>query len=533
MSVISLLFQSLFKKKPAGEPEPPPAAAVAARIQNARAMYTALEWDPYRKLPEFRSGRTETQQVLPSYRRLLSYRFGDRAYDNEQPGGIIDTIIRLTIGVDGGTLYFSGRNAEAVQRRWDAWAKRPGHQEGESWTDMLGKVLRAVKVHGDCLALLHPTLTGGKLRLFDADQIVNHADFVGWCASRGIHAAMSELDYGYRQVEGAVTDPEGRVIGYFVTCLRQQASATGDAITFLPAGICRRISYHKKISQYRGESSLIPLEELTHSTTSLIKSEVAAAQNFSQHAFLIIRPPGGGDIQSAVIEGAIDPLTGRVREDVAELLPGQSDDPRDFIRQTVDTPPDMKQFEGKSAYGSLPHDSDVRELRNSDRPSSSIQAWLDKSADMSGQRLGVQSSIARGRTDNSYSAGQMELAISWKQVEEDHKLLKEQLIDYVVEVLFPDAHDYKVCWSGMIDIDPARTQAASDAAIRGGRQSFQEQVGPEWRKKLDAMKEVLDYCKSINLDPGYLAWYGETGAGNARPPAVPNNPSNTENDNQD
>ena len=527
MGIISRII-SRFRAKPA----PPPAASVAAKIQGAKAMYTALEWDPHRKLPEYRAGRTETQQVLPGYRRLLSYRFGDRAYDNEVPGSIIDTVIRLTIGARGGRPFFTGANADAIQRRWDAWARHCGHQEGECWSDMLGKAIRAVKVHGDCLALLHPSLTGGRLRLWDADQVVDHADFIGWCASRGWHAAMGELDYGYRQVAGAVADPEGRVVGYFVTCLRQQASAASDAITFLPAGICRRISYRRKISQYRGESSLIPLEELTHSTTSLIKSEVAAANNFSQLSFLIIRPPGDGDVQSAVIEGAIDPLTGRVREDVAELLPGQSDDPRELIRQTVTAPPEMQQIEGKSAYGSLPYGSEVRELRNSDRPSTSIQGWLDKAADMSGQRLGVQSSIARGRTDNSYSAGQMELAISWKQIEEDQAMLEAQLIDYAVGVICPDADGYEVQWPKQIDIDPARTQAAADAAIRGGRESYQQQAGPEWRRRLDSMKEVLDYCKTIGLDPNFLAWYGETGAGNARPPAIPTEPS-TDTDNGD
>lgn len=495
------------------------AASVACRIQAARACYTALERDDHEKLPEYRAGRTETQQVLPSYRRLLSYRFGDRAYDNEIPGAIIDTTIRLTIGAHGGRPYFTGGNADELQSRWDAWAKRCGHQEDEAWPEMLAIALRAAKTHGDCLALIHPALTGGKLRLWDSDQIVNNADFLGWCAQRGLHAAMSETDYGWRQVEGAVTDPEGRVAGYFVTCLRQQSVASGDFVTYLPADICRRVSTRLKISQYRGESAMLPLEELTHSTTSLIKSEVAAANNFSQLSFLIIRPPGGGDVQSAAIEGAIDPETGMVRDDVAALLPGGSNDPRELIRQTVAAPPEMKQIEGKSAYGSLPYGSEVRELRNSDRPSTSIQAWLDRAADLSGQRLGVQSCLARGRNDASYSAGQLELAISWAKIQEDQAMLERQLIDYAVGVVCPEATKWEVQWPAMIDIDPARTQAAADAAIRGGRETYQQQVGPEWRGRLRAMKQVLDYCAEIGLDPSALSWHGETGAGNARPPA--------------
>ena len=95
----------------------PVPAATAYRIRAAQACYTALEQDAHRKLPEYRSGRTETQQVMPSYRRLLAYRFGDRAYDNEIPGAIVDTTIRLTIGAKGGRSYFTGDNADELQRR--------------------------------------------------------------------------------------------------------------------------------------------------------------------------------------------------------------------------------------------------------------------------------------------------------------------------------------------------------------------------------------------------------------------------------
>ena len=529
MSILSRIASLFMPRQPR-----PGAGAVAAKIAAAKACYTALEWDPRRKQPEYRAGRTETQQVMPGHRRLLAYRFGDRAYDNEVPGAIIDTAIRLTLGSrGGGQPFFSGQNARSMQDRWNRWARHCGHQEGESWRDILGVALRAVKAHGDCLVLIHPDLTRGKVRFWDADQITDHADFVGWCAHRGWHAAMTDLDYGYRQVEGAVTDPEGAVVGYFVTSLRQQASAASDAITFLPRSICRRISRRVKISQYRGESQLLPLEELTHSTTSLIKSEVAAANNFSQLSFIVIRPPGGGDVQSAVIDGAIDPETGMVRDDVAALLPGGSNDPRELIRQTVAAPPDMTQIEGKSAYGSLPYGSEVRDLRNSDRPSTSIQAWMDKAADLSGQRLGVQSCISRGRNDTSYSAGQLELAISWRAIEDDQELLEHQLIDYAVSVICPEADGYEVRWPRMIDIDPARTQAAADAAIRGGRESYQAQVGPEWRERLMDLKEAVDYCKSIGLDPAALSWYGETGAGNARPPAPIDDTAPQEADNGD
>lgn len=501
----------------------PSAEELASRILSARAAYEVLDFDPLRSRPPVRPQKTETEQVFPGGQRLEAYRYGDRAFDNHYSfGSQVLTAKRLTIGAKGGRPFFTGSNAAELQRRWDTWAANCGHQEDESFSEVLGILLTASIVHGDCLILCHKELTGGKIKIFDGDQICNHADFKAWCANRGLHAAMTYTDYGYRQVEGAVIDPEGRVIGYFVTCLRGVTAAPDNAITFLPRSICRRVGQHTKISQYRGESAALPLEELEHDTNSLIKSEVQAAQNFSQFAFAVIRPEASGDAMSAAIKGAIDPATGTIREDVAALLPF-GDDPRQLIRQTAEQPADLRQLEGKAAIASLQHGSEIRDLRNSDRPSSSILGWLDKASDLSGQRMGLQSCLSRGRNDASYSAGQLELAISWTAIEELREMLEKQVIAYCVSVICPENEGYRTQWPSKIEIDPEKTQKVITEQLRSGVKSYQDIIGPGWKEQLLEIKEAVDYCKAIGLPLEALSWLTETAAGNAKEVEVEGN----------
>lgn len=493
----------------------PPALEVAQKIQSAKAVYNALEFDGLRKPPAYRPQRTETQQVFLGGQHVRSLQLGDRLFDNHfSYGSQVLTLKRLAVGAKGGRPFFAGAKAKELQKRWDSWAAKCGHQEDESFSEILGLCLIASQVHGDCLVLCHKELTNGKVRLFDADQITNIADFQGWCAERGLHAAEGESDYGYRQCAGCVLDPEGRVEGYFVSYLRAMEAVPNEAATFLSADICRRIGLRTKLSQYRGESSALPLEELEHDTNSLIKSEIQAAQNAATYGLGIIRPPAGGDAMSAAIKGAVDPNTGMIREDVADLLP-YGDDPRQLIKDTVEQPANLDQIEGKSAIASFPHGTTIQEFKNDQRPSTSVLDWLQVASDFSGQRMGLQSALSRGKVETSFASGQLELAVSWTAVEESRAML-EKVVDYCVSVICPDNEGYRVQWPDKIQLDPEKHQKVIAEQLRTGIKSYQDILGPSWRENLWQIKEVLDFIKEIGLPKEALSWLTETGAGNSK-----------------
>ncbi len=489
----------------------------AALLRQFRNQYEALRADSRRPPLDIRYDRTLTQQEFTADKRIKAYALGDVAYENDPIGAVVDTCIRLTVGTQGGRPHFLGADAATTQALWDKWASHAGFAEGEHWNDLLSTILRTVKIHGDCLILIDPDFTGNRLRLWDADQIVNlhEADFHKWGAENGLPTNGGPDDPVWRQVEGVVLDPEDRVHGYFVTARRNQYAVPLAQATFLPVGLCRRVSAHVRISQYRGVPVTLSTADLTNDTRNLIKAEVAAAKNYSETSFLLKRPDMHAD-QAAVLS-AITNEDGTIDQDVlaAAALTGA-----DVQAQLAALQPkgetNLEAIEGRSAYGIVPAGTEVHEFSNANRPSQPIQQWMDKLADINGQRLGVQSCLARGRADNSYSSGQIELAISWSKFMDDQKILERQVVDYAVDRICGGA-PCTVLWPKAFEIDPQKAEATYDAQLRGGRTSYQQLMGPDWERTLDARAEFQAACEKRGIDPNRFSWFGQTAAGAPAP----------------
>lgn len=507
------------KKTPKANKRPvslSPSVKLAKVVRMVRNHYEALRADRYRLEHGIRQDRTLTQQEFRAVDRLKAYALGNEAYENDSIGAIVDTCVRLSIGTKGGKPFFLGDDAAWNQTVWDEWARNCGYTEGENWNELLSTILRTVKIHGDCLILIDGDLTDSKVRLWDADQIVslNDADFARWGVSMGVPTQGDDNSAIWRQVEGCVLDPDGRVQGYFVTMKRNRYAVSLEEATYLPASICKRISYHTRISQYRGEPSILPLMDLTNDTRQLIKAEVAAARNHSETSILLAEPAAADEVASVL--SAVSDDTDGLADEVKQAAGLAGDDLESQVASLLNAQPeDLTAIQGKSAIGHIKPGTEVHNLDNGNRPSQPIQQWIDKLADLNGQRLGVLSCLARGRADNSYSSGQIELSISWSKFEEDQKMLERLVVDYAVHAICGNCH-YVVQWPKAFEIDPQKSEATLDAQLKGGRTSFQSIMGPDWRKNIDSMKEFLDYCKETGVDPNVFSWYGETSAGNAR-----------------
>lgn len=453
------------------------------------ARYDALQRQPTRPAVEIRTELSETENQFNAERRVLAYAEADNLVDNTSVGSLIDTCIRLAVGRDGGNLIFSGEDRDTMQAWFRKWSRSCGYNENETLQEILGLVLHMVKTHGDCLVWIDNVLTGGRIRLFDADQILNVAvrDFDRWKAEHNLPDSC-------RQVEGVVVDGTGRVHGYFVTALRNRHSVDLDDAMFLPAESCRRVAYKRKFSQYRGESPLIRQQELTDDTKNLIKSEIGAARLAAEYGFVVKQAPGvDTDSIGAMIEGYkdVEELTDGTGIDVGELTgmlgAGNTDDKT------------FEAFAGKASIASLPAGSEVQNLNNSQRPSPQIQEWLDNLDISNGKALGIMSCLAKGRADNSYSSGEIELQISYKAMEEDQQLLEDYVIDYVMSVLWPNAR-YTVHWPQAIEIDPEKAQRTYAMALRNGLTNFRELLGSDWQEDLKELAEEKEYIKQIGLD---------------------------------
>lgn len=465
-------------------------ANIASHLVNRLlvARYDSLKPAPTRKATEIRTDLSETEQNFTADKRILAYAKCDNLYDNTALASILDTSIRLTIGKRGGSPLFTGADKDTMQKWFTSWKRHAGYNEGESYYEMLALILRLVKLHGDCIVWVDPILTDGKIRVFDADQICNVAipDFERWKYEKG-------LPEDARQVEGVVVDGTGKVYGYFVTMLRNRYSVNISDAQFLPIDTCRRVSYHRKHTQYRGEpAAFLANEELTEDTKQLLKSEIAAAKLASELPLIVEQAEGMDADQIAnLIEGygSLDELAEGTGIDAEQLgMLGKTHDDKTF-----------QAFEGHAAVASVPNGTKVTNLNNSQRPSPQIQSFIDLLNDTNGRALGVMSCLSRGRADNSYSSGQIEIEISWKAFEEDQKMIERDVVDYVMETLYPNA-EYEVYWDRAIQIDAEKSEKTYDMALRGGRTTYREILGTDWKQTLTQLAEEKKFLKEIGLD---------------------------------
>ena len=467
---------------------------VLGRLRSiVRDSYESLKRDETKPAPEIRTEKTVTEQMYSGEKRILAYAQAQQLYDNDDVGATVDSLIRLAIGTKGGTPRFIGTNREELQREFRKWKRHAGWEEGEPFADLLSLILRTVKVKGDCLILMDPYLTENKLRVFDADQITSvfQADFERWCAERGAYTETNGIREYWRQVEGVVLDTFGRVQGYFVTPERNHYGVPMDKAIYLPAQICRRVGYKRKLTQVRGESALLPNRDLTEDTRNLLKAEVSAAKLTSELNLVMTEAPG----QTG---GAVKALMQGLSAEAATAGTDTTPDELAALFATENQAATLKSLQGKASIATIPNGATLSNLNNAQRPSAAIRDWRDSLADSNGKRLGVMSCLARGRADNSYSSGQIELAISWRQIEEDQKLLERQVVDYVVNTLFGDV-EYTVTWPRQFEIDPSKAEACKDAQIRGGRSTLQELIGPDWEEVLEQQARELEKVRELEL----------------------------------
>ena len=476
------------------------ASALMGLLRNRSlvARYDSLKPDPLRQPPEYRTDPTETEQQFAAWERILAYLQCDELYDNSPVGQTVQTAIRLAVGKKGGTPLFSGDDADALQAAFDSWRWSCGYEEGDSLQDVLCRVLHCVIVHGDCVVLCGP-LTDWRIRIFDADQVCNCSDFDALKHDLG-------LPEDARQVEGVVMDASGRVLGYNVTMLRNRYGVGREDSTFLPASVCRRVAFRRKHTQYRGEPLIINNQQISEYTKELLKSELGAAKLAAELALIVEQAPGqsANEALAGILEGFDDGDAaggGDAGKNLAQAA-GLTDEDVVALSEATRPPQTFQAFEGKSAVASVPSGTKVTNLQNSARPSQPIQSWVDVLADANGRCLGLMSSLSRGRCENNYSSGEIEIAVSWKSIEQFQQLLERQVVDYVIEQMFGPGCDYECYWDAAFAIDPEKREKTLDAQLHGGRTTYREILGPDWRAHLEELareKAVIEELGLLNL----------------------------------
>ena len=479
-----------------------------AAVRNLVARYDSLRRDdPTRRQPEIRTDLTETEQWFSADRRLLAYAQCDELADNTAVGSSLDTACRLTIG-DKLEPVFTGENSEFWQGVWEDWAKKCGHAENEDWHTMLNIALRAILKHGDCVCLLDATLTGGKLRIWDADQICNISDFRGWLIERG-------APENWRQVEGVVMDATGRVQGYFVTALRNRYAVSNDDAVFLPIDIALRLCLKRKITEYRGEpTAILRQEQVSQDSKDLLKAEIASGKLASELSLIVEQSPQGD------ASGLAGILAG-FGDEAGELLQGTeiSTDDMEALQEVSRDTKTFEAFGDRAAIATVPSGTKVTNLAPQ-RPSQQVMSWQGMLDTSVGKSLGMMSCLSNGVANNSYSSGEIEIEISWAAFKEYARELSK-LVSYCAERVCPKQR-YEITYTEPISIDAEKEEKVKTLRIQNGRSTLREQLGPRYKEIL----QQLSYEKKLleELDLTTLAPFWQTSSGAVIQETTPEKP---------
>ncbi len=453
------------------------------------ARYDALNrMDTTRRFPIIKTGATETEQWFTSDKRLLAYAQCDEISDNSAVGSILDIACRLTIG-DKLTPVFTGEDGEFWQSVWNSWARKCGYDEDEDWHTMLGIVLRAVLKHGDCFLCLDD-IFDGKLRIWDADQCTNISDFQNWLADRGAPAT-------WRCVEGVVLSEEGRVQGYFLTSLRNRQGVDSSEAIYLPREMCLRLSLKRKITEVRGEpTAILRQEQVSQDSNDLLKAEIASGKLASELSLVVKQSPG---YDPSGMGGILEGLPEDEKEEALGEA-GITDADLDALKEVA---MDSKTFAafGKAAIVQVPAGTEVENL-TPQRPSNQMMSWQGMLDTSVGKSLGMMSCLSNGRADNSFSSGEIELEISWTAFQEYARMLS-RLVDYCAERICPH-QPYEISYTSPISIDSEKEEKVLTMRLQSGRSTYREQLGPNYRKKLEQLaseKKMLEKLGLSNLAP--------------------------------
>jgi capsid protein len=171
-----------------------------------------------------------------------------------------------------------------------------------------------------------------------------------------------------------------------------------------------------------------------------------------------------------------------------------------------------------------------------DRPNANLSAFMDAINGQSGSALGMAFAYTRMRADSSYTAVRGDMIMTWVTFRWLQKWLERTVCDWVaVRVLtwaqrkglikpLPEGWQTALSWMWpkMPEVNEGDAQKAIAEALKNGTTDYSEQLGPDWRKRLEGFSEMIDFIREKNMPLGILE--GKSGG-----QAGVSEPANTDN----
>jgi len=444
--------------------------------------------------------------IFDMTKRLKGCNLGRDLERNYSPAKSILHQFRMnTVGSMGKLQVNAEGGGEAAAWFNEVWAKDPDYKTDLHWSDWLQNTVAAIIREGDQLTVFDDNLTdddSGKLITWEADQVVP-------LTQKAFEKAM----YKDRKAEdiqenGIIRNKHGRELAYIATGKRGMTVIdTPDDVTIWMRGLAKLIRNPWRHNQGRGVPSLITPAANFLDLYEILASELQTAKKAAKQYANVKRTDAVTDWD--------DPGS------APEFLPensGKTAATVDAEGANVATANGAQNYERLEAFAGGFVDyldvGDEVQIPDLKHPNSQLAPFMDSVHGMSGAALGLASAYTKMRADSSYTAFRGDMIMSWVTFYAYQKWLERQVADWIAVKAIqwgirkgegfeapPAGWERKLAWTWprMPEVKEIDAQNAVEKSLKNGTTDFSALLGPDWKDKLDAYAEQVEYVREKGL----------------------------------
>jgi capsid protein len=469
------------------------------------------------------NGGEETQLPAAERNRLIALA-RNAARNSEHLEGVLHQLEINVIGPEGGKAVFNfpkgfEREEAQIREAFAEWASEAEYFDDASLQDCLKMILRGQLIGGDLVIVFDWGLTKestGQIIQFEADCIGNLANFeqrfpaytqhqgiIKNANGKTIGAIVSWSQRG--ETEYQELDDKGRVAAW--PLIRPEGCKWKDSPFIIFRGLSRP-------NQIRGNSRLWSGLSTVVDVSDLQGYELQAAKDGAQKIGTVTQQE---EKTEGMLAGELDPdanaaiATGNVEDYAAavEAARAAAEESQEEL--------DLDHIRSAGAIWDVLPPGCRYELLDTKHPNTQLvefSKWLHGGVAFA---VGLGNVHASGKADSSYSAAMAEMLLSSVEFLDEFHKLEKGFLDWVLSNwsrmyqslgLIPGDDKLPPAWRRTCvnwirptrrAINPVDEQSALNSGLKNGTILYRDQLGPDWKAKLESFAEELRFCKDHDI----------------------------------
>lgn len=438
----------------------------------------------------------KARKAVALSRDLLRNYGAARAIDWQKRVNVVGTGPVMTLHID------DTDQAAEVQRYWQQWAKDCDALDDTPLAELLAQIISARGTSGGAIVAVDTfDRDDGRLLVWSADHLVtiDEKDWKNrrhaWRESRRVNGRMRQVPMS--QERGLIRDHRGRIVAYAISPASPGCeTAKWDDVLILPRETAKLLKMPLAIGQRLPVPEYLTMVAELEDCYEMRAAELQTAKKAAGRYAAIIS-------ESAEANADIDTARGTLTLE---------NDPAEESTVAKENYEAVEELAG--GYVDYYDPGDSVQLLDADRPNMDVAAFAHDGVEMSAASIGLSRAHARVRAESSYSAYRGELMMSWATFAVDQKWLERRLMDWLIGRVIghaqrtlglftglPAGWQAYVSWQWprMPIVDPVKEHNADRQALKNGTRDFAHLIGPDWRERMDALAEQVDYIRALGL----------------------------------